>query len=129
MINFVDPTPLVQTGTVHTTIAVLKRVSFVDVCDAVQRHQNGDWGSISVSDANRNENALLRGGRLTSAFQSKDGIRFWVTTEPDRSKTIVLLPRDNRENNKPEIKVLKPVRKVYRRLFRKGSLLRVFHGT
>jgi hypothetical protein len=118
MINFFDPTTLVPTGTFHTTVAVLKRVDLVDVCDAIQRHQSGDWGNVSVSEANRNENALLRGGRLTSAYQSKNGIRFWVTTEPDRSKTTVLLPRDNRDNNKKRTRFLKPVHGVCRRLFR-----------
>lgn len=118
MITLVDPAARVQTGAFHSTPAVLRRVDPVDVYDALKRHQRGDWGNVSDCEAIRNENALLQGGRITSAYQSKNGVRFWVTTEADRSKTTVLLPRDNRDNNKPKVTFLKPMQGFYRRLFR-----------
>jgi len=122
----VDPDARVQTGALHSTPAVFKRVDLVDVHDAVQRHMRGDWGNVSKSDANKNEIALLWGGRMTSAYQSKNGVRFWVSTEADRSKTTVLLPRDNRDNNKSMFKFLKPEGEFRKRLFRYGFLLKVF---
>lgn len=118
MISLVGPAKRVQTGPIHTTPAVLRLVDLVEVTDALQKHLNGDWGRVSRSDIYRNEYALIKGGRVTSAFQDKCGVRFWITTEADRSKTTVLLPRDNRDNTKPKFIVLKTAVRFFRMLFR-----------
>lgn len=34
------------------------------------------------------------GHRLHSAYVSKDGVKFWIITEADRSSTTVLLPEE-----------------------------------
>ena len=97
---FVPPRK-VDIAPLHFTARVLRLVNIVDIFDAVKRHKKVDWGLVSLSDAERNKIALAYGGRLTSAYQDRKGVRFWITTEADRSKTTVLLPRDNRDNNNP----------------------------
>ncbi len=39
-----------------------------------------------------NNEALLNGSRLFSAYTSRSGVRFWIITEHDRSATTFLLP-------------------------------------
>jgi len=49
-----------------------------------------------LSDADRAENefSLLHCFRLMSVYETKDGVRFYVLTEADRTATTVLLPGD-----------------------------------
>jgi hypothetical protein len=61
----------------------------------LQRHVLGDWGEMTDSDRRANELALEMGGRLLSAYRIPDGITVWVSTEPDRSVTTIMLPSEN----------------------------------
>ncbi len=61
---------------------------------ALQRHESGDWGDIGPEDIETNEQALLHGDRLFSAYHSTKGVKFWIITEWDRSVTTILLPED-----------------------------------
>ncbi len=65
-----------------------------EVLTAMRRHVRGDWGEIGAEDWAANERALVDGTRVLSAYRSKEGIRFWIITEADRSATTVLLPED-----------------------------------
>lgn len=65
-----------------------------DIDDAIARHRSGDWGEVSEPDWRANDSALGCGNRILSAYISKNGERFWVITEADRSCTTVLMPRD-----------------------------------
>lgn len=57
------------------------------------RHQCGDWGHVPPDDAKANEDALLSGARILSAF-TVEGYRLWIITEADRSATTLLLPEE-----------------------------------
>lgn len=57
------------------------------------RHVVGDWGDVDLEDAKENDYATNYGGRIFSSY-SKNGVKFWVITEADRSSTCVLLPED-----------------------------------
>ncbi len=57
------------------------------------RHARCDWGDIDPSDWQLNEDALIHGDRLFSAY-GKKARRYWIITEWDRSVTTVLLPGD-----------------------------------
>ena len=59
-----------------------------------RRHQRGDWGEISDEDKAANEEALLCGARLLSAYTLRSGVKLWVITEADRSSTTLLLPSE-----------------------------------
>ncbi|KNZ68191.1 hypothetical protein Tfer_3273 [Thermincola ferriacetica] len=79
-------------GKIFCTPGVLESVPLEEVHAALQRHMSGDWGDVCPEDASLNDNALVEGGRLLSAYHTKDGEKFWIITEPDRSATTVLLP-------------------------------------
>ena len=65
-----------------------------DIATALSRHQSGDWGELCEEDREVNEDALENGFRIMSVYTSKNGIKFWVITEADRSCTTVLMPED-----------------------------------
>jgi hypothetical protein len=59
----------------------------------IQRHASADWGDISREDWMANDQALINGERLLSAY-SLGQDRLWILTEADRSSTCVLLPHE-----------------------------------
>ncbi|HEX7787451.1 MAG TPA: plasmid related protein [Methylomirabilota bacterium] len=59
---------------------------------ALGRHVSGDWGNVCSEDAEANEAAVNERERLLSSYATRDGVRFWIITEADRSLTTVLLP-------------------------------------
>lgn len=65
-----------------------------DTVKAVHRHRAGDWGDCGHDDRLANEDALEVGARLFSVYHDRNGTRFWVITEADRSATTVLLPEE-----------------------------------
>jgi hypothetical protein len=60
----------------------------------VRRHAQGDWGDVPPEDQQANQQALLDGSRLFSAYQVTASLKIWVITEWDRSATTVLLPSE-----------------------------------
>ena len=61
---------------------------------ALARHASGDWGDVCEADRRENELSLEKGFRLMSVYSDRDGTKFWIITEADRSVTTVLLPQD-----------------------------------
>ena len=64
-----------------------------DVRAGLKRHARKDWGDVSEADRIENELSLKEGFRLLSAYRDRNGVKFWIITEADRSTTI-LLPED-----------------------------------
>ena len=58
----------------------------------LHRHVSGDWGEVDAEDQKANEDALIHGERLLSAYRTSKGERIWVITEADRSSTCCLTP-------------------------------------
>jgi hypothetical protein len=58
------------------------------------RHEIGDWGEVPPEDRQANDQALVDGERLLSAYRTRLGTRLWVLTEADRSRTTILLPEE-----------------------------------
>ena len=81
-------------GRLVATPGALGALSEADIEKALKRHLAGDWGDLSDQDRAENEAALEYGDRLLSAFRGRDGQKFWVLTEADRSVTTVLLPSE-----------------------------------
>lgn len=79
-------------GNLYATPGVLKAVPQEEINKAIERHSNGDWGDLCKEDKQENEFSLKNGFRLLSSYTSKDGVKFWIITEADRSATTVLLP-------------------------------------
>lgn len=65
-----------------------------DIFAAVGRHIAGDWGDCCPEDWEANQQALKEDDRLFSVYHDKNGVKFWVITEWDRSATTILLPED-----------------------------------
>ena len=62
--------------------------------DFFVRHAQGDWGELCEEDVSRNNQALIDGSRLLSAYRTRSGVKLWVITEADRSATTILLPEE-----------------------------------
>jgi hypothetical protein len=81
-------------GDVSATPGVLEAVPWEELLAALARHAAGDWGLLDEHDRQANDRALEDGSRLLSAYESKSGVRFWIITEHDRSRTTFLLPEE-----------------------------------
>jgi hypothetical protein len=58
------------------------------------KHLQGDWGEVCPDDARLNDQALIDGSRLLSAYRTLRNVRIWIITEADRSSTCCLLPSE-----------------------------------
>lgn len=81
-------------GRVLITPGALAELQPSDVLVALRRHAAKDWGDLCPEDRDRNDEALLLGTRVLSAYQAQGGTKFWIITEADRSCTTVLLPEE-----------------------------------
>ena len=79
-------------GLLVATPGVLAQIPQPEIQRALARHLSGDWGEVCPDDAQANEQSLIDGTRILSAYHSTSGTKFWVITEADRSSTCVLLP-------------------------------------
>lgn len=60
----------------------------------LNRHVSCDWGEVCNEDKQANEDALLHGERILSAYRTAKSVKIWVITEADRSSTCMLLPEE-----------------------------------
>ncbi len=81
-------------GQIVATPGVLKALTPQEIIPALLRHLRGDWGDLDAEDKEANDQSLIDGSRLLSAYHSAAGIKFWIITEWDRSVTTVLLPSE-----------------------------------
>jgi hypothetical protein len=65
-----------------------------EMTTALKRHNRGDWGDVCWADWQANDDALTDNSRLFSVYHAKDGTKFWIITEADRSSTRILLPSE-----------------------------------
>lgn len=86
--------PRFPLGRLLITPGARQRLNPDDVHACIERHAAGDWGECSPVDREENEYSLTRHLRLLSVYRDRDGTKFWVITEADRSATTVLLPED-----------------------------------
>jgi hypothetical protein len=93
MIATNKPFPLGQIVATPGALEALAR-SGQSPTDFLDRHVAGDWGEVDEHDRQANEDALVDGDRLLSAYQTCLDDRLWVITEWDRSVTTLLLPED-----------------------------------
>jgi len=65
----------------------------------LDRHATGDWGNLSDDDKRLNDEALIDGGRILSAYKTRLGTKLWIITEAaddagHRAATTILLPEE-----------------------------------
>ena len=58
----------------------------------LDRHVHGDYGEICEEDRMLNDQAIVDGSRILSAYRTAKGERLWVITEADRTSTCLLRP-------------------------------------
>ena len=58
------------------------------------RHHAGDWGDVCEEDGRQNDEAILDGSRILSAYRLANDQKLWIITEADRSSTCLLLPTE-----------------------------------
>ena len=63
------------------------------------RHAKGDWGEVCPEDAQLNDQSLVDGSRLLSAYRTLKNKRIWIITEAKndqghRAATTILLPEN-----------------------------------
>lgn len=63
------------------------------------KHVRGDWGEVCASDAQLNDQALVDGSRLLSAYRTLKNTRLWCISEAandqgHRLATTLLLPEE-----------------------------------
>ena len=88
------PIAVMRLGRLVATPNALESITQDDILLGIQRHQAGDWGNVTDDDRMANDQALVQGTRIVSAYNAGNGTRFWIITEADRSVTTVLLPED-----------------------------------
>ncbi|MFL9908277.1 hypothetical protein PQR75_01880 [Paraburkholderia fungorum] len=87
--------PLIELGRVVATPAVLEHLEHkaIDIEPYLRRHQHGDWGDVTLKDAETNLLAAIHGARIFSAYEVA-GKRVWIITEADQTSTAVLFPSE-----------------------------------
>ena len=83
-----------ELGQVAATPGAAKAIGIEQMMHAVFRHAKGDWGDVCREDKRENELSLRKGYRLVSSYKTREGVKFWIITEADRSSTTVLLPEE-----------------------------------
>ena len=89
-------------GQVVSTPGALNACSIDHLTECLVRHVSGDWGIVCAEDAATNEEALIAGLRLLSAYpidptkpsKGWGDNTLWIITEADRSVTTFLLPSE-----------------------------------
>ena len=84
----------VALGHIMATTGAIRKIAEEDRLLGLCRHQRGDWGDLDEEDRESNEQALVEGNRLLSSYKARNGRRFWIITEWDRSVTTILLPEE-----------------------------------
>ncbi|MBN8600629.1 MAG: hypothetical protein J0M26_06360 [Planctomycetes bacterium] len=79
-------------GSLVCTPGVEDSIPEEEMLEAVRRHASGDWGDVCEEDRGLNDESLRDGSRLLSVYHSRNGVKFWIITEWDRSATTILLP-------------------------------------
>ena len=88
-------TPIIL-GAVVMTAAVADHVAQTGVrlSSYIDRHRNGDWGTLCDDDRATNQHAVEHGERVMSVYNNVGNATIWIITEWDRSSTCVLFPSD-----------------------------------
>ncbi len=91
-----DTKPKFSTGRIVATPDALETIAANGESPAtfLARHVQGDWGDLCEEDRRLNDQALVDGSRIFSAYLTAKGERIWVITEADRSSTCLLRPEN-----------------------------------
>ena len=94
--------PKFQLGRIVATPGALEALERTnEQADAyLRRHASGDWGIVCSEDGALNDQAVVDGSRIMSAYLLPDETKLWVITEAtvdesgNRPATTLLLPEE-----------------------------------
>lgn len=93
--------PKLQLGRLLSTPGALNALQEAGQSPAVflSRHGSGDWGDLCRDDKQLNDQSLVDGSRVLSAYRTTKGTKIWVITEAtdddgNRAATTILLPEE-----------------------------------
>lgn len=92
-------------GTVSASRDVLGFVPHHEIVSALARYGDRDWGETSEARGHGNDKALEHGGKLLARYIASGNLKFFITTEADRSSTKILLAEDFSDANPSLIKL------------------------
>ena len=49
----------------------------------LSRHVRGDWGEVCQEDKDLNDQAVVDGSRILSAYRTLKNVRLWIVTEAE----------------------------------------------
>ncbi len=91
--------PKFQLGQILATPGALRALEEAGQSPAffLDRHVQADWGEVCDEDKRANDQALVDGSRILSAYKTLKGERIWIITEAvaddgNREATTILLP-------------------------------------
>ncbi len=70
------------------------RAANQDPSEFLDRHSTGDWGTMDEEDTAANDQAVMDGTRIFSAYVLKTGVKIWLITENNRQFSTLLLPEE-----------------------------------
>jgi len=88
--------PKFQLGRILSTPGALEAMAqtATNPGELLNLHSTGYWGAVDEEDWQANDNALVDGTRILSAYKLPDDTHIWIITEADRSVTTFLLPSE-----------------------------------
>jgi hypothetical protein len=89
-----DIEPKFSLGIIVLTTEAFRRLLLTDICTALVRHSQCDWGKVSGTDLLENEAGFKHGFRIHSVYHDRRGVEFWIITDDGHKTTTVLLPDD-----------------------------------
>ena len=87
-------TQKIELGQILITPGARDDLELKDVASCLVRHAGGDFGDVCEEDWELNEEAMHNEGRIMSVYSDRNGVKFWIVTEWDRSATTILLPSE-----------------------------------
>lgn len=81
-------------GSVVMTTGAQEELTESDILSALRRYVACDWGELCATDKKLNDDAVVEDQRILASYTSKNGVKFWIITEWDRSVTTILLPEE-----------------------------------
>ena len=63
------------------------------ITNSIRRHISGDWGDLKQQDKEANDDAVINGGHILSAY-IQDDVKIWINTTADRTATVIMFPHE-----------------------------------
>ena len=94
-----DGSPKFALGQIVGTPGAIKAIedSGQSPAELLDRHVSGDWGIVDEEDKAANDESLIDGSRILSAYKTAKGVKIWIISEAadddgNRAATTILLP-------------------------------------